>query len=82
MAYTVRNKRINATRNPRNTDDDGNEPDEGCTCRMESVYSTMIDPPEVKVDRHCPIHGRERDPDDARDQRNDDRMMREWEDGK
>jgi hypothetical protein len=34
----------------------------GCTCRMSSVHSASIDPPEPIVDGWCPLHGG-RDPD-------------------
>lgn len=44
---------------------------EGCTCRMESVHSASIDPPEPIVDDWCPLHGG-RDPDAERDRRRDD----------
>jgi hypothetical protein len=40
----------------------------GCTCRMSPVNSATIDPPEPIIDRSCPLHGSERDPDDARDE--------------
>ena len=29
----------------------------GCTCRLTPVRSTDIDPPEMIVDRYCPVHG-------------------------
>lgn len=45
----------------------------GCTCRMSSVNTATIDPPEPVIDRHCPLHGSRRDPDDARQQRLDDK---------
>jgi len=49
--------------------------DAGCTCRMETIHSHSIDPPEPIIDRHCPLHGKgERDPDYERDRRRDDRM--------
>jgi len=35
----------------------------GCTCGWTTVHATDIDPPEPKLDRWCPIHGR--DPDEA-----------------
>ncbi len=41
---------------------------DGCTCRLEPVHSTMIDPPEPIIDPWCEHHGN-RDPDDERDQR-------------
>jgi hypothetical protein len=44
----------------------------GCTCGMESVNSASIDPPEVVIDKYCPLHGRAPDPDDERDRRRDD----------
>jgi hypothetical protein len=44
---------------------------EGCTCRMESVSSASIDPPEPIVDGWCPVHGG-RDPDAERDRQRDD----------
>jgi hypothetical protein len=47
---------------------------EGCTCRMSSVNSASIDPPEPVRDLNCPLHGNyaARDPDGARDQSLDD----------
>ena len=36
-----------------------------CTCRPRAVRPTDIDPPEVRRDRNCPIHGI--DPDRARE---------------
>ncbi len=45
----------------------------GCTCRMESVYATMIDPPEPIIDRFCPLHGRD-DPDRRYDEMRDERV--------
>ena len=33
----------------------------GCTCRMESVNSASIDPPELIRDEWCQIHGRDPD---------------------
>lgn len=41
--------------------------DQGCTCTMSSVNSASIDPPEPVINRYCPLHGCEPDPDDARD---------------
>lgn len=29
----------------------------GCTCRMETVWSNSIDPPEPIIDGWCPLHG-------------------------
>lgn len=43
----------------------------GCTCRMETVNSASIDPPEPIVDPWCLLHGR-RDPDRERDEARDD----------
>lgn len=40
-----------------------------CTCRPRAVRPTDIDPPEVRRDRNCPLHGI--DPDRARDERRD-----------
>ena len=37
--------------------------EEGCTCRMESVNSASIDPPEPIIDKYCPLHGYAPDPD-------------------
>jgi hypothetical protein len=51
--------------------------DQGCTCSMGFAHSASIDPPEPVTDRHCPLHGRAPDPDDARDQAmEDDRFDR------
>jgi hypothetical protein len=46
-----------------------------CTCRMSVVGPTDIDPPEVKRDKWCPVHGR--DPDYERDRQIDEH----WFDG-
>ena len=35
---------------------------DGCTCRMETVNSASIDPPEPIIDPWCPLHGG-KDPD-------------------
>lgn len=43
-----------------------------CTCRLESVHSASIDPPEMIVDRWCPIHGSGEDPDHVWEARRDD----------
>lgn len=49
---------------------------QGCSCRMESVNSASIDPPEPIVDIGCPVHGKYRpggvDHDDERDRRIED----------
>ena len=42
-----------------------------CTCRLEPVTPTMINPPEMKRDKNCPVHGR--DPDYERDRDIDDK---------
>lgn len=34
----------------------------GCTCTVPFAHSASIDPPEPRIDRDCPLHGR-RDPD-------------------
>lgn len=47
----------------------------GCTCRMSSVSSASIDPPEPMQDRNCPHHGWAPDPDDARDRAIEDAIM-------
>lgn len=48
----------------------------GCSCRMETSHAHSIDPPEPIIDRHCPLHGAgERDPDDAREEREERRML-------
>ena len=39
-----------------------------CTCRPRAVRPTDIDPPDIRRDRNCPLHGI--DPDRARDERN------------
>lgn len=39
------------------------------TCRPRAVRPTDIDPPEVRRDRNCPLHGI--DPDRTRDERRD-----------
>lgn len=43
-----------------------------CTCRLESVRPDMIDPPEVKRNQNCPVHGR--DWDAVRDAAIDDKL--------
>ena len=45
-------------------DDEERHPD--CTCYMETVHATDIDPPDMVRDPDCPIHGW-RDPDQAYD---------------
>lgn len=40
-----------------------------CTCRARAVRPTDIDPPDIRRDRNCPLHGI--DPDRARDERRD-----------
>jgi hypothetical protein len=44
-----------------------------CTCRMSHVRSTDIDPPELILDKWCPVHGR--DPDQAYEEWRDRQMM-------
>ena len=41
----------------------------GCTCRARAVRPTDIDPPDIRRNRNCPLHGI--DPDRARDERRD-----------
>lgn len=37
-----------------------------CTCRLAAVHPTDIDPPEMIVNRDCPVHGDGgHDPDEA-----------------
>jgi hypothetical protein len=45
----------------------------GCSCRMETVHSASIDPPEPIIDKWCPLHGWG-DPDRERQERIDDEM--------
>ena len=47
----------------------------GCTCRARPVRPTDIDPPEVTVDKWCPVHGL--DPDEEYERRRDERMERD-----
>jgi hypothetical protein len=47
----------------------------GCSCRMQTVYATMIDPPEPIVDKFCPLHGG-CDPDAAYEKWRDKQMER------
>ena len=60
-----------------NPDDDKPEPCtvearlQGCTCRMETVHSASIDPPEPIIEPWCPVHGN-RDPDAEYERRRDD----------
>ena len=44
-----------------------------CTCRLETVNSASIDPPDWIVNRWCPIHGSGEDPDHAWEAKRDDR---------
>jgi hypothetical protein len=50
--------------------------DGACTCRMSSVNSASIDPPEPILDRWCPLHGK--DPDAEREKRRDDAAWDNW----
>jgi hypothetical protein len=43
-----------------------------CTCRMNSVNSASLDPPEPILDPWCPIHGK--DPDVEYEKRRDDAL--------
>lgn len=52
--------------------------DQGCTCRMESVHSASIDPPEPIADKNCPLHGWAPDPDDALEEQRELRADRPW----
>jgi hypothetical protein len=53
--------------------------EEGCTCRMSSVNSATIDPPEPVIDKYCPLHGWAPDPDDERQRRREDEeFFRQW----
>lgn len=45
----------------------------GCSCRMSSVNSATIDPPEPIIDAWCSLHGW-RDPDRERDEKRDREM--------
>lgn len=45
--------------------------DDECTCRARPVRPTDISPPEVTLDKNCPVHGR--DPDYERDRQIDDK---------
>lgn len=45
--------------------------DMGCTCRIPSAGAHDIDPPEPRRDDACPLHGRNRDPDEARERARD-----------
>lgn len=47
---------------------------EGCSCHVPVAGPTAIDPPEPVVDRHCPLHGSERDADYERDRQRDDKL--------
>ena len=42
-----------------------------CTCRMSSVNTASIDPPELILNPWCPVHSG-RDPDEENDRRRDD----------
>jgi len=50
--------------------------EQGCTCSVPFASSYDIDPPEPRMDRYCPLHGNQTDPDDARDRQIDDDLMR------
>jgi hypothetical protein len=47
----------------------------GCTCTIPAAHSASIDPPEPRIDRECPLHGRS-DPDAERQRRMDERIAR------
>lgn len=47
-----------------------------CTCRLESVNSASIDPPEPILDPWCPAHGK--DPDTEYERQRDDVMTARW----
>lgn len=44
-----------------------------CICRMETVNTASIDPPEMIVNRDCPVHGSPRDPDAEYERQRDER---------
>jgi hypothetical protein len=46
--------------------------DHGCTCRLSTVHSNDIDPPEPVIDRDCPLHGNAPDPDYELERKRDD----------
>ena len=52
--------------------------DPDCTCREEPISIVMIDPPEIMVDRNCPVHGI--DP-DAEYERKIDQMKEDFPNG-
>jgi len=47
----------------------GEDPD--CICGWTTVHATDIDPPEPKLNKNCPVHGR--DPDEAYEEYRDRR---------
>jgi hypothetical protein len=48
------------------------EDEKDCTCRMSSVNTASIDPPEMVLNPRCPVHGKYRDPDEEYERRRDD----------
>ena len=32
--------------------------EQGCSCTIPTAGPTDIDPPEPRIDRHCPLHGK------------------------
>lgn len=52
-----------------------NDHEDDCICSLSAVNSTTIDPPEMVVNRRCPVHGNAaaRDPDAAYEAKRDDK---------
>lgn len=46
----------------------------GCTCRIPLANVTDVSPPEPRIDRECPLHGRPNDGDERRDRMIDERL--------
>jgi hypothetical protein len=44
----------------------------GCICRMQTVNTATIDPPEPIISRNCPLHGNAPDPDYALEAKRDE----------
>jgi hypothetical protein len=53
------------------TEPDDGERDPRCSCRIETVDSASLEPPELIIDPWCPVHGG-RDPDAEYDRYRDD----------
>lgn len=43
--------------------------EQGCSCDMYYAGFYSLNPPEPRINPHCPLHGRYRDPDAMREDR-------------